>query len=530
MKSNLMRNPCKIVLFVVFCSYLSVVHAAKKPNIIVMMVDDLGYSDFGCYGSEIKTPNIDELAENGLRLRQFYNTAKCQTTRVSLMSGLYSKQAGYQSLSNGATIAELVRKGGYFTAMTGKWHLNSQPTKKGFDRYFGHLSGATNFFIGDDTFRLNGEPWSDFDKDFYTTDANTDYAIRFMGEAIEEKKPFFMYIAHNAPHYPLQAKEEDVKKYKGHYDKGWDVLRQKRYQKQLKIGAVKKSTKLSQRMDHVRSWDSMKKNIQAWESERMEVYAAMVDRVDQNVGKLVRFLKKTKQYDNTLIMIFSDNGACPYERTKGKDLRPWDPKSYWTYDVGWAHLGNTPFKLYKRNQHEGGISSPFIAHWPKGLKTKAGSWSDEPSHVIDIMATCIDIAGVKYPEKLKSKTLAPLQGKSLLPVFQNKKIKRHDSLFFVYGTDRAIRQGPFKLVSFHNSAWELYNMDEDRSETMNLASQYPKKVKELEKLYKTEGQKFGYGGFEGVGEQPANPTIGLWNKKMKGKGKKKNKKVVSKKK
>lgn len=469
------------------CLVLLATHAAaaEKPNVILMMVDDLGYSDFGCYGSDIETPNIDSLAQRGMRFAQFYNTAKCHSSRVCLLTGKYCKQAGDQKLDKAITIAEAMQQAGYFTAMTGKWHLKKEPTDRGFMRYFGHLSGATNFFKGDNSFRLNGEKWADFDEDFYTTDANTDYAIKFIDEAVNAGKPFFTYIAHNAPHYPLQAKESDVKKYKGRFDAGWDEIRKRRFAKQLKMGLLDPNIcKLSDRPDYVPEWSKLTPAEADWESARMEVFAAMVDCVDQNVGRLVAHLKEKNVYENTLILLCSDNGACPFERTRGKDLKPWDPESYWCYDVGWAHAGNTPFRWYKQNQHEGGISSPLIAHWPAGIKAKMGSITQQTGHLIDLLPTCLEVAGAEMPAELDGKTYAPISGKSLLPILEGKQREPHDAIYFRFLDNRAVRQGDWKLVSARGGPWELFDMSKDRSELNDLASAMPDKVAELSSLWR----------------------------------------------
>ena len=461
-------------------------HAAKtpaRPNIVLIMADDLGFADLGCYGSEIETPNLDALATQGLRFSQFYNTAKCHSSRVSLLTGLYCDQAGAESLSRGATIAEVMSRAGYSTSMVGKWHLSKQPTDFGFERYWGHLSGATNFFTGDDTFRLNGKPWSVpktlNGRPFYTTHAITDFALEFLDQATESDKPFLLYTAFNAPHYPLQAPKKDIGKYDGRYDAGWDALRKSRHQKQVDSGLLPRKWKLSPRPDHIPAWDSLSEDERQWETDRMEVFAAMVDVLDQNVGRLVKHLKDKGVYDNTLILFCSDNGACPFERTRGKELKPWDPQSYWTYDASWAHAGNTPFRLYKQNQHEGGISSPMIAHWPAGLKTKAGSVTDQSGHLIDFMATFIDLAGAEYPSEIGDRKIDPLQGKSLLPIFRGETREPHEQLYFHFATDRALRQGPWKLVSAKQGKWELYNLDDDRTELFDLAENYPERVKEM---------------------------------------------------
>ena len=454
-----------------------------RPNIVLMMVDDLGFSDFGCYGSEIDTPNIDALARQGLRFSQFYNTAKCHSSRICLLSGKWTFQAGNNAMDKALTIAEVMQANGYFTAMAGKWHLNGEPTDRGFQRYWGHLSGATNFFTGDNTFRLNGEKWSDFDKDFYTTDANVDYAISFIDEALKSGKPFFQYIAFNAPHYPLQAKKEDVLKYKGRYSDGWDVLRHKRYERQLKMGLIDDRHELSPRPDYIPAWDQLTDEQRAWEEARMEVFAAMVDCVDQNIGRLVSHLKEKGVYENTLILLCSDNGACPFDRTRGKEAAPWDAASYWCYDVGWAHVGNTPFRWYKQNQHEGGISSPLIAHWPKGLKAELGSITHQPGHLIDLLPTCFDVAGGKYPNQYRGKPTTPVQGKSLLPILQGQTRGPHEYLYFQFADNRAIRQGDWKAVSARGGRWELYNLADDRTELNDLAKSHPKRLTQLRKLW-----------------------------------------------
>ena len=452
----------------------------ERPNIVLMMADDLGFADLGCYGSEIETPNLDALASAGLRFTQFYNTAKCESSRVSLMTGLYAGQAGNGSLSRGATIAEVLGDAGYHTMMVGKWHLSKQPTDFGFDRYWGHLSGATNFFTGDDTFRLNGEPWPVPKKlngrPFYTTHAIGDFSLQFLREARETEKPFLLYVAFNAPHYPLHAPEAAVRKYAGRYDSGWDELRKQRHAKQLKSGLLPAKWELSPRPEHVPAWSDLSDDDQQWEARRMEVFAAMVEVMDENIGRIVQYLKDEELLENTLVLFCSDNGACPFERTRGGDKEPWDAASYWTYDASWAHAGNTPFRLYKQNQHEGGISSPLVVHWPAGLKTKANAITDQPGHLIDFMATFVDVAQANYPSQIENRAIDPLQGKSLLPIFEGQQRTPHETLYFHFGTDRALRQGDWKLVSAKHGRWELYNMAEDRTELHDLAVDMPNRV------------------------------------------------------
>lgn len=456
---------------------------AERPNIILMMVDDLGFSDFGCYGSEIETPHIDSLAADGLRFRNFYNTAKCHSSRVSLLTGLYCDQAGAESLKFGVTIPQVMQKAGYRTAMVGKWHLNDQPTDHGFERYFGHLSGATNFFVGDDTFRLNGEVWNDFDEDFYTTDAWIEYAQRFVTELKEESPddPFFLYIAHNAPHYPLQAPEEDFRKYEDRYNGGWDEVRARRNKKQVEVGVIDADWEIAPRPTLVPAWETLDDEQRDWESRRMAAFAAMVDRVDQTTGTLIEYLKANDLFENTLIMICSDNGACPFERTEGKEFDPWDSRSYWLYDTGWSHVGNTPHRLHKQNQHQGGISSPMIAHWPAGLTAEKGSVTEQRGHLIDFMATAIDLAGTEYPSEWEGvEELEPLQGKSLLPIFKGEKREPHEELYFHFAQNRALMTADgWKLVTHQSAKWELYDLNADPTELNDLADEHPEKVEAM---------------------------------------------------
>ncbi|MCA9128195.1 MAG: arylsulfatase [Planctomycetales bacterium] len=452
----------------------------QRPNIVLIMADDLGFSDLGCYGSEIETPRLDALAAGGLRLSQFYNTAKCHSSRVSLLTGLYCDQAGAESLSRGTTIARQLQHVGYFTAMTGKWHLHDEPTDHGFARYFGHLSGATNFFTGDKTFRLNGQPWNDFGDDFYTTVANTDFAIQFADEAITQQQPFFLYVAYNAPHYPLQPLQKDFEKYRERYVTGWDAIRAARQAKQRDLGLFASGTITDlPRPHYIPAWTSLGESDQRWEADRMAAFAGMVDCLDREIGRLVDHLRKKNAFDNTLFLFVSDNGACPFDRTRGRELMPYDPESYWTYDTGWAHVGNTPFRYYKQNNHEGGIASPAIIHWPKGMTAKSGSIDDTPAHLVDIMATCLDVTGADYPESVDGRAIEPLVGKSLLPLMRGQASEPHPYLYFHFGPNRALRMGQWKVASLRSGPWELYDLSKDRNETHDLAAQFPVRLREM---------------------------------------------------
>ncbi|MCA8995076.1 MAG: arylsulfatase, partial [Planctomycetaceae bacterium] len=403
-----------------------------RPNIILIMVDDMGFSDLRCYGGEINTPHIDSLAAQGLRFTQFYNCAKCETTRATLLTGRYAPEVGVAKLQNSITLAEGLRTAGYTTLMTGKWHMDSEPTERGFDKYFGHLSGATNYFTGDETFRLNGRPFEVPDSGFYTTDANTDYAIQFIRES-ERDKPFFLYLAHNAPHYPLQAPQADVEKYLERYEMGWDQVREQRLARMKQLGIVSRDQTLSPRPEDVPAWDSLSPEQKKREVLMMATFAAMVDRVDQNLGRLVAELKALGEFDNTLILFLSDNGACPFQRTKPEtvknNLMPWDPNSYWTYDKGWAHACNTPFREYKQNQHEGGISTPLIAHWPNGI-AKPGDITAQPGHLVDFMPTFLELAAGTYPETFADHPVGKARGLSLVPILKGEQRQQPEAIYF----------------------------------------------------------------------------------------------------
>lgn len=457
---------------------------SNRPNILVVMVDDLGFSDIGCYGSEIETPTLDRLAANGLRFSQFYNTAKCHSSRVSLLSGQYCIQAGDVKLNKAVTSAEVLSKAGYFTMMTGKWHLNKEPTDFGFDRYFGHLSGACNFYKGDNTFRLNGEKWNVPKDGFYTTIANVDHAINFLGEARKSENPWYLYVAFNAPHAPLQPLKEDYEKYQGRYKKGWDAIRNARLKKQRALGIFGKELTESPRPDHIQAWDKLSADWKKFEEKRMMALAGMIDRVDQELGRLVANLEKAGELDNTMILFVSDNGACPYDRARGSvdiDSMPYDPDTRWTDSTGWAWMRNSPFQFYKQNQFEGGISTPAIVHWPAGLKTKPGSIVHDPAHIIDVLPTLSEICTAPIPNKWPGRELNPVSGISLAPIFAGGNLEKRPPIHFLFGPDRGLRIGDWKLVSFKSQPWELYNMVNDRTELDNLASQEPERLKSMVK-------------------------------------------------
>jgi arylsulfatase A-like enzyme len=468
----------------------------KKPNILVILTDDLGYSDLGSYGSEIETPNLDRLAADGLRFSQFYNTAKCHSSRVSLLTGRWCIQAGDVSLKKAVTIPEVLAPAGYSTNMTGKWHLDKEPTDFGFQKYFGHLSGATNYYKGDNTFRLNGEKWNVPEKGFYTTTADVDFGLRFIAEAREEKKPWFLYIAFNAPHAPLQPLKEDYEKYRHRYEGGWDKMNSARFQKQKETGILPTDTKPSPRPDHIPAWKSLSPEIRDWESRRMAAYAALIDRVDQETDRIIADLEAAGELDNTLIVFLSDNGACPYDRNnRGMDQEPYLPTTTWTDSTGWAWARNTPFRYYKQNQFEGGISTPAIFHWPAGIKAPKGSVTEAPAHLVDILPTLAEIAGAEIPATFPGREPTPLAGTSILPVLKGEKMGSRPPIHLLYEKDRGLRDGDWKLVSLRSQPWELYNMADDRAETNNLAASQPERVAAMSKQWheiakETMGQDF----------------------------------------
>lgn len=466
-----------LVFTLTACAHLA---AAERPNICVVMVDDLGYSDLGCYGSEIETPRVDELAKAGLRFSQFYNTAKCHSSRVSLLTGQYCIAAGDTALSHAVTSSEVLGESGYFTAMTGKWHLKKEPTDFGFQRYFGHLSGACNFFKGDKTFRLNGQPWQVPEAGFYTTVADVDFALKFLQEARKEEKPWYLYVAFNAPHAPLHALPEDYAKYKGRYEAGWDVMRKARVEKQKRIGLLPASLQESPRPEHIPAWNDLKDWQKSYEINRMTTLAAMIDRVDQEVGRLVDDLKASGELENTLILFVSDNGACPYDRRKPLfDVEPTNGDISLADSTGWSWARNSPFRFYKQNQFEGGISTPAIVHWPAGLKTEPGGIVRQPAHLIDVLPTIAEITGSEIPDQWKGRDLRPVSGISLKPIFDGDDITNRPPIHLLFAQDRGLRDGDWKLVSFQSEAWELYNVATDRAELHNLADAEPERLKAM---------------------------------------------------
>ncbi len=480
--------------------------AAPRPNIIVILADDMGFSDIGCYGSEIPTPNLDALAANGLRFSQFHNTGRCCPTRASLLTGLYPHQAGvghmvedrgapgYQGRLNDTcvTIAEVLKPAGYFTAMSGKWHIGQNhgvtPTSRGFDRSLNAPAGG--FYFPDapraELF-LNGEKISNNDprlpENWYSTDLWTTFGLKFIDEAIAEKKPFYLHLCENAPHFPLQAPAEDIARFRGKYKSGWGAIRDSRYAKQIELGLIDKSWAKTRRPEQVKAWNSLTDAERDRFDHIMATYAACVYRMDKAIGDLVNGLKQRGVFENTIILFMSDNGGNAEAGPDGKNEGdPATGKSNWFCGMSWAFAQNTPFRLFKHYNHEGGIASPLVVHWPKGITAK-NELRDQPSHLIDIMPTCVELAGARYPETFKDKPITPMEGKSLVGAFGGKPIQR-DALYWEHEGNAAVRAGDFKLVrQGRNAPWELYQIGKDRTELHNLAASEPEKVSELTALW-----------------------------------------------
>jgi arylsulfatase A-like enzyme len=524
-----------------------------RPNIILIMSDDMGISDIGCYGSEVDTPVLDSLASNGVRFTQFYNTARCCPTRASLMTGLYPHQAGVGHMMddrgvdgyrgnisrNCMTIAEILKTAGYATYMTGKWHITKTtnpksiedkfnwPCQRGFDRFYGTIHGAGSLWDPNTLTRDNKyiTPVNDTEYqpegEWFYTDAISDNAAKFIRKH-KGDRPFFVYVAYTAAHWPMHAPEQDIAKYKGKYDDGYEPIRKARYERMKKLGIVEDHWKLSPQAG---DWNGV--GNKEWEARNMEVYAAMIGNMDQGIGTIVNELKAQGKLDNTLILFLQDNGGCAEGMGRGENGKPRADRpslppmgkdelqtsmiprqtrdgypmrmgtgvmagpadTYIGYGRGWANVSNTPFREYKHWVHEGGISTPLIVHWPAQVRAK-GELRHTPSHLVDIMATCVDISGATYPKTYNGSDIKPMEGVSLVPVFEAKPIERK-ALYWEHERNCAIRMGKWKLVGKHLlgpegpdvSRWELYDIEADRSELSNLAERQPELVKELSDMY-----------------------------------------------
>ena len=494
-----------LLLGFLLCTELAILSfAAKRPNVVLILADDMGYSDLGCYGGEIKTPNLDSLASNGIRYTQAYNTSKCWTTRISLLTGLYHHRSD-RDFSNTALVGEILKPAGYRTWWSGKHHASFNPHGRGFDHFSGFLGGAINFWNPGDKAR-EGEDvpgwkavytWA-FDKklvkpylpskDFYATDDFTDWGLEWLDEKERADAPFFLYMAYNAPHWPLHAYPEDIAKYDGVYDEGYEAIRKARHRRQLEIGLFDEGTTALSEPEH-KVWSTLSPKERKEEALRMQIHAAMVDRMDQNIGRLLAKLRETGKLENTLIIFLVDNGSS-HERPKrgGKNAEAqWGSVgSFEAIGQSWANATNSPLRKWKVQGLEGGICTPMIAHWPDGIKLPKKSISREPCHLIDFVPTFMELAGerARYP-----KNLSRLDGISLTPTFDGEKLERAKPLFFQYGGWQVIREGSWKLVQKKNDPWQLYDLSRDRTETKNLAPQFPERVLKMKSLWEGWAQE-----------------------------------------
>lgn len=492
--------------------------AQKLPNIVIILVDDMGFSDIGCYGGEIPTPNIDRLAADGVRLTNFYNAGRSCPTRASLLTGLYPHQAGmgfmagdrykdipaYQGYLNNAsvTIGEAMQDSGYFTIITGKWHVGQKgdggitPWRRGFDRSFNTIAG--NFYYRDARAQLylNGRRVrnAELPENWYTTDLWTSYGLEFIDEAKKEGKPFLLYLAHNAPHYPLQAPEEEIAKFRGKFMKGWEVLREERYDRQVKMGIIDKSHALPAINPLIPKWETLSEEEKIRQDDLMAVYAAVISCMDKSVGDLIEGLKERGEYENTIIMFLSDNGGNSEGGTWGRYIgeKPGAINSHLSVSQGWAELNNTPFWLYKRHTSEGGILTPFIMTWPEGMDSNLkGKILPSVGHLIDIMPTCIEIAKGEYPTIYKGNKISPMEGISLYSLLSGKPVERTKPLYWEHEGNRAVRHDKWKIVSNVREPWQLYNLETDRTETKDLAKDYPEILSRMVSDYEDWADKVG---------------------------------------
>lgn len=503
---------------------------AKRPNIVVILNDDMGYSDLGCYGGEVHTPNLNRLASGGLRFTQFYNTARCCPSRASLLTGLHPHQTGvghmmrddglegYRGDLNDhcVTIAEVLKSAGYATYMSGKWHItryitpdgpkHSWPSQRGFDCYYGIITGAANYWKPNTLSRDNDPIAHDeLPEGYFLTDAISDEAAAFIRDHVRERpdQPFFTYVAYTAPHWPLHAHEEDIARYEGRFAAGWDQLREERLLRMREMGILDETWALSDRDPTQPPWQDAPHK--TWNQPRMEVYAAQIDRMDQGIGRVVQALEEAQQLGNTLILFLSDNGGCaeelrgpahraqngaiitatthdgkPVYRGNDPAILPGPETTYQSYGVPWANLSNTPFREYKHWVHEGGIATPLIVHWPDRIKTSG--LRHQPGQLPDIMATCLEVAEADYPEEYSGNSILPLEGASLVPIFDGSESDK-EALYWEHEGNKAIRRGKWKLVTKYPGPWELYDMEADRTELNDLSAMYPELVKELSGLY-----------------------------------------------
>jgi arylsulfatase len=492
------------ILFLLLC----LTAAAERPNILLILTDDMGFSDLGCFGGEIDTPNLDALAAKGLRFTEFYNTARCWPTRATLMSGRYSDRLSDRQV----TIPQLLKQAGYQTGMAGKWHLGKSPKKdgpiqRGFDEFYGTMTGAGSFF---DPFTLarNSKFTEPDSEDYYYTDKIGSEAARQIEAFAKSDKPFFQYVAFTAAHWPLHAPEPTIQKYLDRYKDGWFKLRETRYARMLELGIIDKETwPLPKPEPGVKAFADI--DHKAWRVRNMAVYAAMVDHMDQAVGRIVDSLRRSGQLDNTLIVYCHDNGAC-HEHLSGNgwntannvlakakkagktiavgdvfDVPMGGPMTYGSVGHNWAWAQNTPMRRYKANVHNGGACTPAIMHWPAGITANPGSISKQRGHVVDMMATCLELAGTEYPAEFAGKPIDQHESLSLLPILKGRTSDRNHAYIFNHGGSHAIVRGDYKIVRERKGPWALYHLPSDRTETKNIAPEHPELVETLAGIWDT---------------------------------------------
>ncbi|MCK4921144.1 MAG: arylsulfatase [Bacteroidales bacterium] len=465
--------------------------ARTNPNIVFIIADDLGYSDLGCFGGEVITPNLDQLAARGVRFSNFHNAAKCEPTRAALMSGhRNTPEVGFMAERAESFLPAIMKANGYSTLMAGKWHVSGHPLSRGFDRFFGHKAGASNFWTGSGRIELDHEHYTP-GEDYYSTDAFTDFAIQFLEENKEDDKnqPFFLYLAYTAPHSPLQAPVKDIARYRGKYLSGWNQIKQKRFDRVIEEGLVPPGTKLTPWPENLPDWNELSDAQKDMEDYRMATYAAMTDRMDQNIGRVFDWLKSNGEWDNTIIIFISDNGSSPFDRRSvamiNEGILPGDPDSNWSLGTGWAHVSNTPYRLYKRNMHEGGICAPMIMYWP-GSGYHTGTVSHLPVNILDFLPTFHALGG--------GETRPPgIEGTDLSDLWISGAQNRDYEIMGYLADHRYIQQNNWKLVSMDGQPWELFDLSVDRNETNDLSSGFQNKASEMEASWETW-----YAGFSNI--------------------------------
>ncbi len=512
-----------LVLLLLFCGSFAV---AEKPNIVFILADDLGYSDLGCYGSEIATPNLDSLARNGLRFTQFYNTARCWPTRGSLLTGYYAQQIHRDKLPEvmgggqgvrqkwARLLPDFLKTAGYRNYHSGKWHIDGKVLDGGFDRSL-DMRNQGNFFTskGNSIDDVPVIPPAD-ESGYYSTIATADHAIECLKDhaANHAAKPFFHYLAFIAPHFPLHALPEDIEKYRDRYLDGWEKMREARFEKQKEMGLVNTSLSALEpevgppyafpeamkrlgpgEVNRPLPWSELNDEQRRFQATKMAIHAAMIDRMDQEIGRVIEQLKVMGAFDNTLICFASDNGASAeiMVRNGGHDpaAPPGSAATYLCLGPGFSSACNTPFRRHKTWTHEGGCSTPLIAHWPAGIKAR-GELRHTPGHVIDFVPTALDVVGIEKPTEWSGEPIPEAPGRSLAPAFANDVTIERDSLWWLHDEHRAIRVGDWKLVAAKDTAWELYDLKTDRAEQNDLAKQMPDKVQELAAKWQKQTDDF----------------------------------------